>query len=128
MWNKTFARIRTERRKVHYLWAVVGIVVVVIVFEASAPKAYPRVALASANTPSVSVVRTLGAEKDFQACSVLSHLAWGTSAASVRLSAAPLYKGDRVGLRRGRGNWHRLSAAECDRIEGVQGETHPHGC
>ncbi len=62
-----------------------------IVIEASSPKAYHRVTLASASTLSGSVVRTL--------------------------------KG---GLRKGRGDWRRLSAAECDRLEGAQGELNPH--
>ncbi len=38
---------------------VVVVVVAVVVVEASAPKIYPRVTLASASTPSGSVVRTM---------------------------------------------------------------------
>ncbi len=43
--------------------------------------------------------------------------------ASFRLSATSLYRGDTVGLRRGRGDWRRLSAAECDWPEDRQTNT-----
>ncbi len=45
---------------------VVFVVVVVVVVEASAPKVYPRVTLASASTLSGSVVRTLSGEEGLQ--------------------------------------------------------------
>ncbi len=46
---------------------VVGVAIVVVVFvAATVPKAYPRVALASASTLSCSLVRTLRGGEDFQ--------------------------------------------------------------
>ncbi len=65
--------------------------VVVVVVEASTAKADPRVTLASTNTFSGSIVSTKGVGKGFQGCSLQLHRACGTSAAIVRLSAAPHY-------------------------------------
>ncbi len=59
-------------------------------------------------------------EKDFKICFALLHRALGTSVASVRSSAAPLYKGDTGGLQRGRGDWRRLSAMVCGRLAGAR--------
>ncbi len=59
------------------------VVVVVVVVEASAPKVYPRVTLASASTLSGSVVRTLRGGEGLPNISALLHRAWGTSVASV---------------------------------------------
>ncbi len=65
MWNEIYTLfLGCVKMEVHMggflLFTVAGIVVVgVIVVEASAPKVYPRVTLASASTLSGSVVRTL---------------------------------------------------------------------
>ncbi len=45
----------------------------------------------------------------------MAHREGGISAAGVRLSADPLCKGGTRGLRRGRGDWCRLSAKKCAR-------------
>ncbi len=71
--------------------------VVAVVVEASAPKVYPRVTLASASTLSGSVVRTLRGGEGLPNMLLLLHRAWGTSVASVRSSAAPLCKGGHRG-------------------------------
>ncbi len=54
----------------------VFVVVVTVVVEASVPKAYPRVTLASASDLSWPVVRTLRVGSDFQICFALLHRAW----------------------------------------------------
>ncbi len=81
----------------------------VVVVEASAPKVYPRVTLASASTLSGSVVRTLrggeGLPKIF--CLVVSSLR-----APPQSVFDCLCKGYTGGLRRGQGHWRRLSAVE----------------
>ncbi len=71
---------------------------VIFVVEASAPKVYPKVNLASASTLSGSVVRTL---RDVQVVPKMFYLV-ASSLGHLRLSAAPLFKGDTGGLRRGR--------------------------
>ncbi len=80
---------------------VVSVVVVVIV-EASAPKVYPRVTLASASTLSGSVVNTLrgGEGLPNMFCLVASSLGHLRSQCSI-VCGSPLQRGHR-GLRRGR--------------------------
>ncbi len=70
-----------------------------VVVDASAPKVYPRVTLASTSTLSGSVVRTVRGGEEMR------HL-------RVRSPAAPLCKGDTVGMWRGRGDWRWLLAME----------------
>ncbi len=75
-----------------------------------------------------SVVRNLRGGEGLPKIVCLVGSSFGTSVVCVRLPVAPLYKGDTVGLRRGRGDLRRLSAAECDRLEGAQGGLRPHSC
>ncbi len=58
-------------------------------------------------------------EKDFQ-----NDMSCDISIASIRLPAA----GDIMRLRKGRGDWRRLSAKECDQLEGAQIGPNPHDC
>ncbi len=122
----------TSRRVNEKKWLVEisggKLVVADVVVEASAPKVYPRVTLASASTLSGSVVRTLRGGEGLPNMFAQLHRAWGTSVANVRSFEAPLCKGDTGGLRKGRGDWRRLSAMECGRLSGAQGGPFPLGC
>ncbi len=93
---RTWYRVAVPASAGFVMWSAV-----VVVFEASVPKVYPRVTLASASTLSGLVLRTLrgGEGLPNMCCLVASRL--GTSVASVRSSAAPLCKGDTRGLRKG---------------------------
>ncbi len=103
-------------------------VIAFVVVEASAPKVYPRVTLASARTLSGSVVRALrggeGLSKIFYL--IASSLGHVRSQCSIAYNSS-LRRGHR-GLRMDRGDWRRLSAAECGRLEGAQGGPRPRGC
>ncbi len=79
----------------------------------------PRIRVLNGNSDSTGCVHG-GREEYAIILSFFIHLCFLS-----RLSAAPIYKGDTVGLRRGRRNWRRLSAAEC---EGVQRGPRSHGC
>ncbi len=69
-----------------------------------------RVALTSVSTLSGSVAMTFSDREALpnMFCLVASRGGAGISAASFRLSAAPLYEGDTVGPWRGQGDWHRF--------------------
>ncbi len=104
------------------------IFVLVFLLRLQLVKVYPRVTLASASTLSGSVTRTLrggeGLPKMF--CLVASSLGHLSSQWSIACGSS-LQRGHR-GSVEGRGDWRWLSAVECGRLAGAQGEPNSLGC